>query len=91
MGKNKIEGQLVLKDIKSHNVTVNEVYRAEVYGAVLLMVSFLPLQHTSNLTLKEEANVKEKEQVFQNQKYIFGNFIERLWAYLNIQQLLEEA
>uniref|UniRef100_A0A674HSV2 Inter-alpha-trypsin inhibitor heavy chain 4 n=1 Tax=Taeniopygia guttata TaxID=59729 RepID=A0A674HSV2_TAEGU len=52
---------------------------------------FLPLQHTSNLTLKEEANVKEKEQVFQNQKYIFGNFIERLWAYLNIQQLLEEA
>uniref|UniRef100_A0A674HHS6 Inter-alpha-trypsin inhibitor heavy chain 4 n=1 Tax=Taeniopygia guttata TaxID=59729 RepID=A0A674HHS6_TAEGU len=69
----------------------SEIIVAEVYGAVLLMVSFLPLQHTSNLTLKEEANVKEKEQVFQNQKYIFGNFIERLWAYLNIQQLLEEA
>lgn len=60
-------------------------------GAGFLMVSFLPLQHMSNLTLKAEANVKEKEQVFQNQKYIFGNFIERLWAYLNIQQLLEEA
>uniref|UniRef100_A0A8C9KVX7 Inter-alpha-trypsin inhibitor heavy chain 4 n=1 Tax=Serinus canaria TaxID=9135 RepID=A0A8C9KVX7_SERCA len=58
---------------------------------VLLMVSFLPLQHTSNLTLKEEANVKEKEQVFQNQRYIFGNFIERLWAYLTIQQLLEKV
>lgn len=55
------------------------------------MVIFLPLQHMSNLTLKEEANVKEKEQVFQNQRYIFGNFIERLWAYLTIQQLLEEA
>uniref|UniRef100_A0A8C5JAY7 Inter-alpha-trypsin inhibitor heavy chain 4 n=1 Tax=Junco hyemalis TaxID=40217 RepID=A0A8C5JAY7_JUNHY len=54
-------------------------YRAEVYG------------HTSNLTLKEEANVKEKEQVFQNQRYIFGNFIERLWAYLTIQQLLEKT
>uniref|UniRef100_A0A8C9KS63 Inter-alpha-trypsin inhibitor heavy chain 4 n=1 Tax=Serinus canaria TaxID=9135 RepID=A0A8C9KS63_SERCA len=52
---------------------------------------FLPLQHTSNLTLKEEANVKEKEQVFQNQRYIFGNFIERLWAYLTIQQLLEKV
>ncbi|KAI1234384.1 Inter-alpha-trypsin inhibitor heavy chain H4, partial [Lamprotornis superbus] len=51
----------------------------------------LQLQHTSNLTLKEEANVKEKEQVFQNQRYIFGNFIERLWAYLSIQQLLEKA
>lgn len=55
------------------------------------MVSFFPLQHTSDLTLKEEANVKEKEQVFQNQRYIFGNFIERLWAYLTIQQLLEQA
>lgn len=86
MGKNKTEGQLVLKDMKSHDVTINEVY-----GAVLLMVSFLPLQHTSNLTLKEEANVKEKEQVFQNQRYIFGNFIERLWAYLTIQQLLEKV
>uniref|UniRef100_A0A8C0BXF0 Inter-alpha-trypsin inhibitor heavy chain 4 n=1 Tax=Buteo japonicus TaxID=224669 RepID=A0A8C0BXF0_9AVES len=52
---------------------------------------FLPLQHASDLTLKEEANVKEKEQVFQNQSYIFGNFIERLWAYLTIQQLLEKS
>ncbi|RLV99424.1 hypothetical protein DV515_00009630 [Chloebia gouldiae] len=57
----------------------------------LLPVEIKAQSHTSNLTLKEEANVKEKEQVFQNQKYIFGNFIERLWAYLNIQQLLEEA
>uniref|UniRef100_A0A8D0GCP1 Inter-alpha-trypsin inhibitor heavy chain 4 n=1 Tax=Sphenodon punctatus TaxID=8508 RepID=A0A8D0GCP1_SPHPU len=38
-----------------------------------------------------EANVREKEQVFQHQKYIFGNFIERLWAYLTIQQLLEKS
>uniref|UniRef100_A0A8B9TL75 Inter-alpha-trypsin inhibitor heavy chain H4 n=1 Tax=Anas platyrhynchos TaxID=8839 RepID=A0A8B9TL75_ANAPL len=52
---------------------------------------FLPLQHTSDLTLKEEANVKEKEQVFQSRSYIFGNFIERLWAYLTIQQLLEKS
>ncbi|XP_039932192.1 inter-alpha-trypsin inhibitor heavy chain H4 [Hirundo rustica] len=57
----------------------------------LLPVEIKAQSHTSNLTLKEEANVKEKEQVFQNQRYIFGNFIERLWAYLNIQQLLEEA
>ncbi|XP_062977225.1 inter-alpha-trypsin inhibitor heavy chain H4-like isoform X2 [Elgaria multicarinata webbii] len=47
--------------------------------------------HTSNLTLKEEANVSEKEQVFQHQEYIFGNFIERLWAYQTIQQLLEKS
>uniref|UniRef100_A0A670J2C4 Inter-alpha-trypsin inhibitor heavy chain 4 n=1 Tax=Podarcis muralis TaxID=64176 RepID=A0A670J2C4_PODMU len=47
--------------------------------------------HASELTLKEEANIREKEQVFQHQKYIFGNFIERLWAYLTIQQLLEKS
>ncbi|XP_034962040.2 inter-alpha-trypsin inhibitor heavy chain H4-like [Zootoca vivipara] len=46
---------------------------------------------SSELTLKEEANIREKEQVFQHQKYIFGNFIERLWAYLTIQQLLEKS
>ncbi|XP_018770546.3 inter-alpha-trypsin inhibitor heavy chain H4 isoform X3 [Serinus canaria] len=57
----------------------------------LLPVEIKAQSHTSNLTLKEEANVKEKEQVFQNQRYIFGNFIERLWAYLTIQQLLEKV
>ncbi|CAN8185973.1 unnamed protein product [Coccothraustes coccothraustes] len=57
----------------------------------LLPVEIKAQSHTSNLTLKEEANVKEKEQVFQNQRYIFGNFIERLWAYLTIQQLLEKT
>ncbi|NXT64997.1 ITIH4 inhibitor, partial [Chaetops frenatus] len=57
----------------------------------LLPVEIKAQSHTSDLTLKEEAKVKEKEQVFQNQRYIFGNFIERLWAYLTIQQLLEKA
>ncbi|NWJ02151.1 ITIH4 inhibitor, partial [Crypturellus undulatus] len=57
----------------------------------LLPVEIKAQSHTSDLTLKEEANIKEKEQVFQNQSYIFGNFIERLWAYLTIQQLLEKS
>ncbi|XP_035402855.1 inter-alpha-trypsin inhibitor heavy chain H4 [Cygnus atratus] len=57
----------------------------------LLPVEIKAQSHGSDLTLKEEANVKEKEQVFQNQSYIFGNFIERLWAYLTIQQLLEKS
>ncbi|XP_066469058.1 inter-alpha-trypsin inhibitor heavy chain H4-like [Tiliqua scincoides] len=46
--------------------------------------------HSKALVLKEYANVTEKEQIFQNQQYIFGNFTERLWAYLTIQQLLEK-
>ncbi|XP_069668540.1 inter-alpha-trypsin inhibitor heavy chain H4 isoform X2 [Haliaeetus albicilla] len=57
----------------------------------LLPVEIKAQSHASDLTLKEEANVKEKAQVFQNQSYIFGNFIERLWAYLTIQQLLEKS
>ncbi|OPJ80830.1 inter-alpha-trypsin inhibitor heavy chain H4 isoform A [Patagioenas fasciata monilis] len=57
----------------------------------LLPVEIKAQSHASDLTLKEEANVKEKEQVFQNRSYIFGNFIERLWAYLTIQQLLEKS
>nr|XP_027323114.1 inter-alpha-trypsin inhibitor heavy chain H4 isoform X1 [Anas platyrhynchos] len=57
----------------------------------LLPVEIKAQSHTSDLTLKEEANVKEKEQVFQSRSYIFGNFIERLWAYLTIQQLLEKS
>ncbi|NXH20147.1 ITIH4 inhibitor, partial [Bucco capensis] len=57
----------------------------------LLPVEIKAQSHASDLTLKEAANIKEKEQVFQNQSYIFGNFIERLWAYLTIQQLLEKS
>ncbi|KAJ7316752.1 hypothetical protein JRQ81_002914 [Phrynocephalus forsythii] len=44
-----------------------------------------------NLTLQKDENVMEKEQVFQDPNYIFGNFTERLWAYLTIQQLLEKS
>ncbi|NWV04950.1 ITIH4 inhibitor, partial [Ptilonorhynchus violaceus] len=67
-----------------------------VSGKISLELDVLPVKiraqsHTSDLTLEEEANVKEKGQVFRNQRYIFGDFIERLWAYLTIQQLLEKA
>ncbi|XP_067424226.1 inter-alpha-trypsin inhibitor heavy chain H4 isoform X2 [Emydura macquarii macquarii] len=57
----------------------------------ILPVEIQAQSHTSNLIFKEEANITEKEKVFQHQKYIFGNFIERLWAYLTIQQLLEKS
>ncbi|XP_032893227.1 inter-alpha-trypsin inhibitor heavy chain H3-like [Amblyraja radiata] len=41
------------------------------------------------LTLKVDVNIAEVENVTQ-QQYIFGDFTERLWAYLTIQQLLEQ-
>ncbi|XP_051532399.1 inter-alpha-trypsin inhibitor heavy chain H3 [Myxocyprinus asiaticus] len=36
------------------------------------------------------AITEEWDSVFPEQEYIFGDFIERLWAYLTIQQLLDK-
>ncbi|XP_040262791.1 inter-alpha-trypsin inhibitor heavy chain H3-like isoform X2 [Bufo bufo] len=38
----------------------------------------------------ENAHVQSQDDVSKQQKYIFGDFTERLWAYLTIQQLLEK-
>ncbi|XP_053545367.1 inter-alpha-trypsin inhibitor heavy chain H3-like [Bombina bombina] len=37
-----------------------------------------------------DTNLKEADEVFKEQKYIFGDFTERLWAYLTIEQLLTQ-
>ncbi|KAJ7424772.1 Inter-alpha-trypsin inhibitor heavy chain H3 [Willisornis vidua] len=39
-------------------------------------------------TTQEDA--EQMAQAFQEKEYIFGEFIERLWAYLTIEQLLEK-
>ncbi|KAM5280075.1 inter-alpha-trypsin inhibitor heavy chain H4 [Ctenodactylus gundi] len=46
--------------------------------------------HLQNITFQMESSRAEQEEVFQSLKYIFHNFMERLWAYLTIQQLLEQ-
>nr|XP_033781626.1 inter-alpha-trypsin inhibitor heavy chain H4-like isoform X2 [Geotrypetes seraphini] len=46
--------------------------------------------HASDLVLQVEANVTKKEDTFKHEQYIFGNFIERLWAYKTIFQLLQK-
>ncbi|XP_064131255.1 inter-alpha-trypsin inhibitor heavy chain H4 [Loxodonta africana] len=46
--------------------------------------------HKQNFTFQTESNVAEQEEEFRSPKYIFHNFMERLWAYLTIQQLLEQ-
>ncbi|XP_072137006.1 inter-alpha-trypsin inhibitor heavy chain H3-like [Mobula birostris] len=45
---------------------------------------------SENLTFKAGVNISEAENIIQQQQYIFGDFTERLWAYLTIQQLLEQ-
>lgn len=44
----------------------------------------------NDLTFTEEVDLKEMEKALKEQDYIFGNYIERLWAYLTIEQLLEK-
>ncbi|XP_004368808.1 inter-alpha-trypsin inhibitor heavy chain H4 [Trichechus manatus latirostris] len=46
--------------------------------------------HKQNFIFQTESNVTEQEEGFRSPKYIFHNFMERLWAYLTIQQLLEQ-
>ncbi|XP_058023811.1 inter-alpha-trypsin inhibitor heavy chain H3-like [Ahaetulla prasina] len=43
----------------------------------------------NEVTYTEQADVEETTKAFEDQQYIFGEYIERFWAYLTIQQLLE--
>ncbi|XP_069499637.1 inter-alpha-trypsin inhibitor heavy chain H4-like isoform X3 [Ambystoma mexicanum] len=47
--------------------------------------------HTADLVYKVEENIAEKEEALKQSQYVFGDFVERLWAYLTIQQLLEKV
>uniref|UniRef100_A0AAR2JLM1 Inter-alpha-trypsin inhibitor heavy chain H3 n=1 Tax=Pygocentrus nattereri TaxID=42514 RepID=A0AAR2JLM1_PYGNA len=40
--------------------------------------------------VQDQVSVEEWDVMFPEQEYIFGDFTERLWAYLTIQQLLDK-
>uniref|UniRef100_A0A8C9L4W3 Inter-alpha-trypsin inhibitor heavy chain H3 n=1 Tax=Serinus canaria TaxID=9135 RepID=A0A8C9L4W3_SERCA len=42
------------------------------------------------LSYTTQQGAEQTAQAFQEQQYIFGEYIERLWAYLTIEQLLEK-
>ncbi|XP_052046589.1 inter-alpha-trypsin inhibitor heavy chain H3 [Apodemus sylvaticus] len=44
----------------------------------------------NDLTFTEDVDMKEMDAALKEQGYIFGDYIERLWAYLTIEQLLEK-
>ncbi|KAG8523926.1 LOW QUALITY PROTEIN: Inter-alpha-trypsin inhibitor heavy chain H4, partial [Galemys pyrenaicus] len=46
--------------------------------------------HKQNITFQTESSMAEQKEVFQSLKYIYHGFMERLWAYLTVQQLLEQ-
>ncbi|XP_050813719.1 inter-alpha-trypsin inhibitor heavy chain H3-like [Gopherus flavomarginatus] len=43
-----------------------------------------------DVTFTEQVDIEETAKALQHQEYIFGDYTERLWAYLTIQQLLEK-
>ncbi|XP_015262960.1 PREDICTED: inter-alpha-trypsin inhibitor heavy chain H3 [Gekko japonicus] len=43
-----------------------------------------------DLTFSEQADIEETAKALEDQKYIFEDYIEKLWAYLTINQLLEK-
>ncbi|KAB0364576.1 hypothetical protein FD754_008732 [Muntiacus muntjak] len=59
---------------------IPDVLSAQVWGQL----------HKENVTFVMEFRVAEQEEMFRSPKYIFHSFMERLWAYLTIQQLLEQ-
>ncbi|XP_019360757.1 PREDICTED: inter-alpha-trypsin inhibitor heavy chain H3-like isoform X3 [Gavialis gangeticus] len=44
----------------------------------------------NDVTFIAQGDVKEITEALQEQEYIFGDYTERLWGYLTIQQLLEK-
>ncbi|RXN27118.1 inter-alpha-trypsin inhibitor heavy chain H3-like protein [Labeo rohita] len=44
----------------------------------------------NNFEVKGQASTQKWETIFPDEEYIFGDFTERLWAYLTIQELLNK-
>lgn len=53
-------------------------------------ISAIQFQLEDQFVVKSLAIAEEWDSVFPEQEYIFGDFTERLWAYLTIQQLLDK-
>lgn len=59
-------------------------------GLDVLLAKVSGQMHMQNVTFQMEASVAQQEKEFQSLKYIFHNFMERIWALLTIQQQLEQ-
>lgn len=56
----------------------------------VLAFIFLLSQLAEPFVVQGQAQAEEWVVMFPEQEYIFGDFTERLWAYLTIQQLLNK-
>ncbi|KAM7402532.1 hypothetical protein PAMP_017760 [Pampus punctatissimus] len=55
------------------------------------LVNVFALGPDEDFQVQGKASVVNWDVIYPQQEYIFGNFTERLWAYLTIQQLLENS
>ncbi|ETE57299.1 Inter-alpha-trypsin inhibitor heavy chain H3, partial [Ophiophagus hannah] len=58
-------------------------------ASLVIMLSDGEANALNEVTYTEQADVEETTKALEEQQYIFGEYIEKLWAYLTIQQLLE--
>ncbi|KAK7898984.1 hypothetical protein WMY93_019837 [Mugilogobius chulae] len=56
-----------------------------------LMVEVFAKGSSNDFQVQDQANAEDWSVIYPDEQYIFGNFTERLWAYLTIQQLLEKS
>uniref|UniRef100_A0A673JUB9 Inter-alpha-trypsin inhibitor heavy chain H3 n=1 Tax=Sinocyclocheilus rhinocerous TaxID=307959 RepID=A0A673JUB9_9TELE len=89
----------LLSDVQFHypDNTVNSLTRShfkQLFNGSEIMVAgrLNDLNEIDNfaIELKGQANTQKWETIFPDEEYIFGDFTERLWAYLTIQELLDK-
>ncbi|XP_038204649.1 inter-alpha-trypsin inhibitor heavy chain H4 isoform X2 [Arvicola amphibius] len=64
--------------------------KLQAQGPDVLTAKISGQTHKQNITFQMEASVAPKEEEFQSPNYIYHNFMERLWAFLTVNQQLEQ-
>ncbi|KAL6081015.1 hypothetical protein STEG23_029120 [Scotinomys teguina] len=85
--------EMVTQDNFRHHFKGSEMVVAgklQDQGPDVLSAKISGQTNKQNITFQMEASVAQKTKEFQSPKYIFHNFMERLWALLTINQLLEQ-
>ncbi|XP_036055165.1 inter-alpha-trypsin inhibitor heavy chain H4 [Onychomys torridus] len=85
--------EVVTQDNFRHHFKGSEIVVAgklQDQGPDILSAKITGQMHMQNITFQTEASIAQKAEEFQSPKYIFHNFMERLWALLTINQQLEQ-
>ncbi|CAO2638179.1 Inter alpha-trypsin inhibitor, heavy chain 4 [Lemmus lemmus] len=84
--------EVVTQDNFRHHFKGSEMVVAgklQAQGPDVLTAKISAQTHKQNITFQMEASVAQKEE-FWSPEYIYHNFMERLWAFLTVNQQLEQ-